>query len=289
MVVIWIQSVVNRTPDAPLSDSATSSTASQAVLGGTDHKLAPSRPGSTAPSEWEAAFRPHCGEHRPTRRAFPKRGVSNQQMARARLGPITPALPCRESETRRDGLADRRDCKISPTRSHKGQGGGQRAGVNPSSSGGGSIHNSGSLSSSVGRRGQGAGPPASNSHIHIAPNLATFNINPSSTWPRLACLELHHHRTTHPPPPPLSPDRSSYLSAVPCSSLLFHHTRNYCSCSTVATMREIISVNGTRTLLSPPPLLTPTETRPSFTANPLLTPAKPPPMHAQLLLSLTLY
>lgn len=111
MVMIWIQSVVNRTPDGPSFDSATSATAGQAVLvaqitNWRSHGLA-----LTVSSQWEAEIRPRGGEQRPTGHAFPKRGVSNQQMVRARLGPLTPAMPWAalprdQDETRRtDGQA----------------------------------------------------------------------------------------------------------------------------------------------------------------------------------------
>jgi hypothetical protein len=109
-----------------------------------------------------------------------------------------------------------------------------------------------SLSSSVGRRGQGAGPPGKQFPHPHRPEPCDFQHQSilNLTWPRLACLELHHPK--RPPPPLQSPDRPSYPSTVACSSLLFHRARNYFLCSTVATMREIISVNGRRTLCSPP-------------------------------------
>lgn len=193
--VIWVESVVNRTPDGPSLDSATSPTASQAVL---TAQITNWRPHGLA--------RPFLANGVP-RRTLPV-GSNGQRDAPSQKGAcqinkwqerdwghLPLRMPCREGERdetgRTGGLADRRDCKISPTKARSDRGepqcwseSQQRAAAAAST-----IQ---ALSSSAGRRGQGAGPPASNSHIHIAPNLAAFNINPSSTWPRLACLELHH-------------------------------------------------------------------------------------------------
>lgn len=125
MVMIWIESVVNRTPDGPSLDSATSPTASQAVLGA---QIINWRPQGLA--------RPFLANGKPRRTLTV--GSNGQRDAPSQKGACQInkwqerdwghlPLRCpaeRASETRRiGGQADRRDCKISPTQSYKGPGG----------------------------------------------------------------------------------------------------------------------------------------------------------------------
>lgn len=193
MVMIWIESVVNRTPDGASLDSATSPTASQAVLGAQIINWRPHGLARPFLANGKARRTLTVGSNGQRDAPSQKGACQINKWQERDWGHLPLRCPAeRASETRRIGGQVR--LQNFPHPELQGTRGPQGAGGNPSSTAAASTIQA--LSSSVGRRGQGAGPPASNSHIHIAPNLATFNINPSSTWPRLACLELH---TTAPP------------------------------------------------------------------------------------------
>lgn len=170
--MIWAQSVVNRTPDGPSFDSATSATASQAVLVAQITKLAPTRSGFDPSQRMGSRGRAWRWGATANKTRLPKKGRAKSTNGKSEIGATLDHSPLRypPQRARRDenGLTDWRTgetAKFPPTKARSDRGA-QGAGVNPSSSGGSSSSSSSS--------GQGAGPPVSNSHIHIAPKPCNF-------------------------------------------------------------------------------------------------------------------